>query len=789
MLDIDFFRSEISLNRPIVYRYRTGRFRPTFKRILSEHPEAVALGFLAFRPDDPDAHVGGLFSDVFRYCDWLEAGYGGAEPPLSNPLFQELAEGKRTFTADLFRVSKKLDKDVDWAAIRSHCLVIEEAAVTPGLRARYVDYLLSVSAVIGGDTRGWRPTLDAHLDELMTTEAVDLNRLAKEIDTYVLGHIDPRNNLPIEEAEIEANVARLVSVGSSLRRFIRSGDTYDLVQLVSAAARHMEGRASSHLVAALYRSTWQLLLQHVENDTDQPARAPRLRSVGDRNLLRRLILWSATMLGWDERLNWYETEPARELIRGPDATIVVVENMCRDFLARSSRDALGEHCLEDLWSACNHALQIVVNDDVQGIPYHRAKMVELLAAATSPPSCQGWLSELGRAASAADTARRRREATEANKQPQTVHFVPKPEPYPQLPWRERFLDPGAFDQILARISPGELLRQRVQQGVRPNAMIFHGAAGVGKGTAARLFAQAILCDQKAANGAPCAQCVHCNDVLTGGGFIFGNGRLRKYNGPKDTEVEAKKIIEYLEEKANGPSLTDGRVIIVENISLAGLELERLVKTLEDSPIVFVLTARLLKEVPPAIRSRCELYEMKPVDAAGTRAWFSRLFVGKAAVDERALDVLVAMSRGAPGEIVRTVEALADCERITLEGVLSKFGLDWPQRLAKDWADILDTSESGWLDLGAMAELPVREMARRARAALLYALAVKDGRIGHHIGSDPALMHLDEATSLRWANGLRHAAVRHDMTDREYARKAAGFWESYEPLLERYPASD
>lgn len=789
MLDIDFFRAEISLDRPIVYRYRTGRFRPTFKRILSQHPD-VAPNFLAFTPDNDDARDGGLFGDSFRYCDWSDAGFKVRAPPISDGLLRELAEGKRTSTADLFRISKALDTQVDWGAVRDHCLVMEEAAINAGSRAQYVDYLLSVSPLVAGDAEDWRPRLDSHLDEVMAGEEVNLNKLAKEIDMYVLAHIDPQTNSMIAEAQIEADTSGLRSVGSCMRRFVETGDTYDLVQLVSAASRHGAGRPGSYLVGELYRSTGRLMFQQIGEHAVRSPGKSRHRLVSRGGFPRQLILWSAMMLGWDERLTWYETESANRSVRGPDNTIVAVENMCREYLERRAQDVRGDYCVADLWAACNVGFQRSVYETGHGLAYHRAKLVELVSSAIGSGSeAKGWVSELGRAASAAYVARERREENESHKElGPAVDSAPSSVRRTYSKWLAASSDPAAFDQIIARVTPGELLRKRVQQKSRPSAILFHGRAGVGKGTTARLFAQAMLCEQTAVNGAPCSRCERCHDVLSGGGFIFGNGRLREYSNEKVTRQKARAFIEKLVEKAHEPSHTHGRVIVIENVALAGDELDGFLKTLESSPILFILTARNLADVRPSVRSRCELYKVKPMDSAGTRAWLKRLLSGRADVDEKTLDVLVALSRGAPGEILRINDALSKHGPITLADVRSTFSLEWPQRLAGRWIDVLETQERGWPDGGVLAEFSPAEKVRRVRAALAHTV-VSEGASAESSHPDPALLHLDPQTSDLLRTGFRRAVVRSGMKHREYARKALAFWATYEPLVEHYPESD
>ena len=67
----------------------------------------------------------------------------------------------------------------------------------------------------------------------------------------------------------------------------------------------------------------------------------------------------------------------------------------------------------------------------------------------------------------------------------------------------------SWDQLIGQPSAKAYLRSTLQGGRLAHAYLFKGPAGVGKRTAAYLFAQAALCHRPPAPDTPCGQCQSC----------------------------------------------------------------------------------------------------------------------------------------------------------------------------------------------------------------------------------------------------------------------------------------
>ena len=180
----------------------------------------------------------------------------------------------------------------------------------------------------------------------------------------------------------------------------------------------------------------------------------------------------------------------------------------------------------------------------------------------------------------------------------------------------------------------QTLRQRM-----PHAILFHGAAGIGKADFIEQFAQALLCENALPDGHACGQCASC------GWFEQQNHPDYRRIRPESMEDEVADGEEGAEDKKK--SKTPSKEIKIEQIrSLAdfmnisthrqGLRVvvlypaealnmpasNALLKTLEEPPpgTVFLLSSNSLDRVLPTILSRCRKFAMPMPSHAEALAW-------------------------------------------------------------------------------------------------------------------------------------------------------------------------
>ncbi|UTY59527.1 DNA polymerase III subunit delta' [Massilia sp. erpn] len=244
------------------------------------------------------------------------------------------------------------------------------------------------------------------------------------------------------------------------------------------------------------------------------------------------------------------------------------------------------------------------------------------------------------------------------------------------PWQQ-----GAWQQL-------QQLRQRM-----PHAILFHGAAGIGKSGFIEQFAQALLCENARPDGHACGECASC------GWFLQQNHPDYRRIRPESMEDEvAGEGEEGEESKKAAKSKTPSKEIKIEQIrSLAdfmnisthrqGLRVvvlypaealnmpasNALLKTLEEPPpgTVFLLASNSLDRLLPTILSRCRKFAMPMPSHEEALAWLKEQGVPDADswLREQGGAPLAAMAQAETGSREELEAFLQYLARPSVEGAL------------------------------------------------------------------------------------------------------------------------
>ena len=246
-----------------------------------------------------------------------------------------------------------------------------------------------------------------------------------------------------------------------------------------------------------------------------------------------------------------------------------------------------------------------------------------------------------------------------------------------------------LSQLLGQSEASAFLRGVVAGGRYANAYLFHGPAGVGKGTAALAFARAILCDRApgAASAAPglfdaapeprggdrpaddaCGTCAACRksgalqhpDLK----FLFpvsgeekeldstiGETLAAMRENPyfvfayeKAASIRLSLTRELLRELAYKPFEASRRVVVVRDADrMREDQYSALLKSVEEpgASTVWVLTTARLSRLPATIRSRCQRVRFAPL----SEAQVSGVLTGGLGLAEREARMLAALAAG------------------------------------------------------------------------------------------------------------------------------------------------
>lgn len=195
-----------------------------------------------------------------------------------------------------------------------------------------------------------------------------------------------------------------------------------------------------------------------------------------------------------------------------------------------------------------------------------------------------------------------------------------------FPWQQ-----AAWDQL-------QLMRARL-----PHALLFHGAAGIGKAQFIEHFAKSLLCENTGPGGHACGACVSCGwfdqhnhpdyrrvrpealeDEPAGDGEEGGDDgkKAAKSKTPsKDIKIEQiRNLADFMNISTHRQGL---RVVVLypaENLNMPASN--ALLKTLEEPPpgTVFLVASNSLDRLLPTILSRCRKFALPLPPFSEALAW-------------------------------------------------------------------------------------------------------------------------------------------------------------------------
>lgn len=181
-----------------------------------------------------------------------------------------------------------------------------------------------------------------------------------------------------------------------------------------------------------------------------------------------------------------------------------------------------------------------------------------------------------------------------------VDFMEEERKYTVLARKYR---PKNFNEIVGQDTIVVTLTNILKSKKIGNAYLFCGQRGVGKTTTARIFANAINCENILENGNPCYSCSACLNYKN----VF------ELDAASNNSVE--DIRNIIDQVRFAPSFGKYNVYIIDEVHmLSQAAFNAFLKTLEEPPAhaVFILATTERNKVLPTIMSRCQIFDFKPV---------------------------------------------------------------------------------------------------------------------------------------------------------------------------------
>lgn len=174
--------------------------------------------------------------------------------------------------------------------------------------------------------------------------------------------------------------------------------------------------------------------------------------------------------------------------------------------------------------------------------------------------------------------------------------------------------PRTIDTIFGQDIVKRDLKARITSGKWPKAMLFRGPFGTGKTSAAHITAMAIQCSNPKEDGSACLECPSCKSIMSErfdrNTTMLDGGQL----SGKDAVLEFTSTINV------SPMFDKKHVFIIEEADqLSGAAINTLLKVLEapSQHAHFILLSMEKKGIPPAIISRCQTFDFKPLGITDT----------------------------------------------------------------------------------------------------------------------------------------------------------------------------
>ncbi len=168
--------------------------------------------------------------------------------------------------------------------------------------------------------------------------------------------------------------------------------------------------------------------------------------------------------------------------------------------------------------------------------------------------------------------------------------------------------PDSFESLIGQDNIATTLKNSVVKKQLAHAYLFCGPRGVGKTSAARIFAKTINCSNPGEQMEPCGQCESC--------ISFANNRSYSIHELDAASNNSVEDIRQLNELVRiPPQIGKYSVYIIDEVHmLSQSAFNAFLKTLEEPPAhaIFILATTEKHKILPTILSRCQTYDFNRI---------------------------------------------------------------------------------------------------------------------------------------------------------------------------------
>ena len=168
--------------------------------------------------------------------------------------------------------------------------------------------------------------------------------------------------------------------------------------------------------------------------------------------------------------------------------------------------------------------------------------------------------------------------------------------------------PDSFETLIGQDNIAKTLKNSIQRGQLAHAYLFCGPRGVGKTSAARIFAKTINCANPGAGLEPCGECESCRSFQEGRSYCIHELDAASNNGVDDIKA-------LMDQVQIPPQVGRYSVYIIDEVHmLTQSAFNAFLKTLEEPPAhaIFILATTEKHKIIPTILSRCQTYDFNRI---------------------------------------------------------------------------------------------------------------------------------------------------------------------------------
>ena len=168
--------------------------------------------------------------------------------------------------------------------------------------------------------------------------------------------------------------------------------------------------------------------------------------------------------------------------------------------------------------------------------------------------------------------------------------------------------PDSFESLIGQDNIARTLKNSIQRGQLAHAYLFCGPRGVGKTSAARIFAKTINCSNPGPDLEPCGECDSCRSFAEGRSYCIHELDAASNNGVDDIKA-------LMDQVQIPPQVGRYSVYIIDEVHmLSQSAFNAFLKTLEEPPAhaIFILATTEKHKILPTILSRCQTYDFNRI---------------------------------------------------------------------------------------------------------------------------------------------------------------------------------